>query len=198
MKWAGGASAFSHPCSRRVAGPARDDEAPASSAGHPSIAPTSPRATSAPAEASGADAGALAHWSQPSGRTSSSSGISTTAALGLPVVSGAGEVGGAATATAVVAVVTAAACYGSTSIAGCGSATAAACCTSATTCSSSVVVAPGCGSKSSAPKARRVPPGGDDCVRPQHLGRRKRGARWAPPCEREGKGVRPQLTKKHD
>jgi hypothetical protein len=49
------------PPSRCAAGPARDDEAPAPSAGCPSVAPTSPRATGAPAEALGADTGTLTH-----------------------------------------------------------------------------------------------------------------------------------------
>jgi hypothetical protein len=99
------------------------------------------RATSAPAEASGADTGGLAHWSQPSGGTSSS-GISTTTALGLPAAAGAGEVGGATAATPVIAAVTGAACCGSTAVAGCrGSATAAACCASAATRSGSVASA---------------------------------------------------------
>jgi hypothetical protein len=104
----------------------------------------------APAEASGADTGALAHWSQPGGGTSSSSGISTTAALGLPAAAGAGEVGGAASATAVVAAATGATCCGSTSVAGCcGSATATACNASAATGSGSVVIATGRGSEHS-------------------------------------------------
>jgi hypothetical protein len=150
-KWVGGATACSRPYSKCAAGPARDDEAPAPSAGHPNAATTSPLATSAPAEASGADTGALTHWSQPGGGTSSSSGISTTAALGLPAAAGAGEVGGAATATAVVAAATDTAGCGSTAITGCcGSATAAACCASVATGSGSVVVAAGCGSVASA------------------------------------------------
>jgi hypothetical protein len=115
-----------------------------------SVAPTSPRATSAPAEVSGADTGALAHWSQPCGGSSSSSRISTTAALGLPAGAGTGKVGGAATATAMVATSIDAAGCGSTSVAGCcGSATAAACCAFAATGSGSVVVAAGRGSESS-------------------------------------------------
>jgi hypothetical protein len=72
---------------------------------------------SAPADASGADAGGFARWSQPGGRTSSSSGISTTTALGLPAAMGAGEVGGAATATAAVAAMADAAGCGSTVVA---------------------------------------------------------------------------------
>jgi hypothetical protein len=95
----------------------------------------SPRATSAPAKASGADTSALARWSQPGGGTSSSSGISTTAALGLPAAAGASEVGGAATATAVVAAVTDAACCGSAAVA---------------SCRGSSVTAAGCGSETSA------------------------------------------------
>jgi hypothetical protein len=160
MKWAGGASASSRPCSRRAAGPARDDEAMASSNGRPNVAPTSPRATRAPAEASGADTGALAHWSQPCGGTSSSSGISTTTALGLPAAAGAGEVGGAAIVTAVVAAVTDAAGCGSTSVVGCcGSATATACCASAATGSGSVVVATGRVQHRLGRVRRRPPPG---------------------------------------
>jgi hypothetical protein len=53
MKWAGRASACSCPCSGRATGPARDDEAPTPSAGHPSAAPTSLLATSVPIGASG-------------------------------------------------------------------------------------------------------------------------------------------------
>jgi hypothetical protein len=99
----------------------------------------------------------LAHWSQPDGRTSSSSGISTTAAPGLPAAAGTNEVGGAATATAVVATVIDAAGCGSTSVAGyCGSATATAVCASAATGSVSMVVAAGRGSESST--APREPP----------------------------------------
>jgi hypothetical protein len=61
---------------RRESSARRRGSAP--STGCLSAASTSPRATRAPAEASGADAGGLAHWSQPGGGTSSSSGISTT------------------------------------------------------------------------------------------------------------------------
>jgi hypothetical protein len=106
----------------------------------------SPRATSALAEASGADTGTLAHWSQPGGGTSSSSGISTTAAPELPAAAGTDEVGGAATATAVVAAVVDAGGGGSTTGAACcGSAAVAACCASAATGSGSVVVTAGRG-----------------------------------------------------
>jgi hypothetical protein len=150
MKWASGASACSRSCSRRAVGPAREDEAPAPSAGCPSVAPTSPRATRAPSEASGADTGTLTHWSQPGGGMSSSSGISTTTAHGLSAAAGTSKVGGAATATTVVATVVDAADCGSTSAVGCcGSATATACCASAATGSGSVVVAAGRGSESS-------------------------------------------------
>jgi hypothetical protein len=72
-------------------------------------------------------------------------------------VAGTGEVGGAATATAVVATVIDAACCGSTPVVGCcGSETAVAYCASAATGSSSVVVAAGRGSESSA--TPREPP----------------------------------------
>jgi hypothetical protein len=105
----------------------------------------------------GAGTGALTHWSQPGGRTSSSSGISTTATLGLPAAAGAGEVGGAATATAVAAAVADAASCGSTVVAGCcSSATAAACCASVATGGGSVVVATSCGSETS-PAPREYP-----------------------------------------
>jgi hypothetical protein len=151
MKWAGGASAWSRSCSRRAAGLAHEDEAPAPSSGRPSVAPTSPWVTRAPVEPSGADTDALAHWSQPGGGTSSSSGISTTATPGLPAAASTGEVGGAATATAVVATVVDAAGGGSTTGAACcGSAAVAACYTSAATGSGSVVVTAGRGSVASA------------------------------------------------
>jgi hypothetical protein len=52
-KWADGAPACSRSYSGRVAGLARDDEAPALSAGRPSAAPTSPLTTSAPVGGSG-------------------------------------------------------------------------------------------------------------------------------------------------
>jgi hypothetical protein len=159
MKWAGRASASSCPYSRRFAGLARDDEGPAPSAGPPSAAPMSPRTRSAPAKASGADAGTFAHWSQPSGGTSSSSGISTTAAPGPLAATGTNEVGGTATATAMVATVVDAAGFGSTSAAaGCGSTsaascgsstTAAACRTSAVVGRGTAVVATGCGAVAS-------------------------------------------------
>jgi hypothetical protein len=88
---------------------------------------------------------------------SSSSGISTTATLGLPATAHIGEFGGVVTATAVATTVIDAAGCGSTSVAGCcGSATAAACCTSAATSSGSVVVTTGRGSESST--APREPP----------------------------------------
>jgi hypothetical protein len=126
----------------------------------PLDAPALPRATSAPAKASGADTGTLAHWSQPGGGTSSSSGISIAAAPGPPVAAGTGKVCGAATAAAVVAIVVdaggcdstaAAGCCGSTSAAGCcGFATAAAYRTSATAGCGTVAVATGCGSVASA------------------------------------------------
>jgi hypothetical protein len=173
------------PCSRRAAGPAGDDEASALSAGHPSVAPTSPRATSAPAEASGADAGALAHWSQPGGRMSSSSGISTTAALGLPATAGA--------------------CCGSTSITGCcgSAAAAAACCASAATgrfrsrrhrprleklgCAARAAVAVLAAAHDALVEHRLV-----GRPRPSSAPwQAQEGARWAPPYEHEGKGVRP-------
>jgi hypothetical protein len=198
MKWAGGASASSCPFSRRAAGPARDDEALAPSTGRPNVTPTSPRATRAPAEASGADTGTLAHWSQPSGGTSSSSGISTTAALGLPAAAGTGEVGGAETATAVVAAVTDAAGCSSTSGTGCCvSATVATYCASVATGSGSVVITAGRGSVASA--ALCEPPLAAVAVaawwgRPRPSSapwQAQEGARWAPPCEHEGEGVRP-------
>jgi hypothetical protein len=75
---------------------ARDDDAPAPSAGHPSATPPSSLTMSAPAEASGADAGRLTHWSQPGGGTSSS-GISTTAAWLSSIGAGAGGTDGAMT-----------------------------------------------------------------------------------------------------
>jgi hypothetical protein len=66
-------------------------------------------------------------------------------------VAGADEVGGTATATAVVAAVTDVACCGSTAVASCcGSATVTACCASAAIRSGSVVVAAGCSSETSA------------------------------------------------
>jgi hypothetical protein len=86
-----------------------------------------------------------------------SSGISTTAALGLPAAAGASEVGCTATATAVVAAMTDAACRGSATVTGCrGPTPVATCYASAATRSGSVVVAAGCGSKTSA--APREPP----------------------------------------
>jgi hypothetical protein len=112
--------------------------------------------------------GTLAHWSQPGGETSSSSGISTTTAPGPPAAAGTGEVGGVATATAAVAPIVDAAgcsstsaaggcdstslvgCYGSTSVADrCGSATTAARCASAAA-GNGTVIATGCGSVASA------------------------------------------------
>jgi hypothetical protein len=64
---------------------------------------------------------------------------------------GAGKVGDATTATAVVAAVTDSACCGSTVIASCrGSATVTACCASAATRGGSVVVTAGCVSETSA------------------------------------------------
>jgi hypothetical protein len=137
-----------------------------------------------------------------------SSGISTTTALGLPAAAGAGEVGGAATATAVVAAVTDAACCGSTAVASFhGSATVAACCAYAATRSGFVVVATGCGSETSA-----VPHESPLAVVAMLAASRDtlderclvgtaasdlstlagaRGAQWAPPCEHEGEKVRP-------
>jgi hypothetical protein len=72
---------------------------------------------SAPAEASGTDTGTLTHWSQPGGGASSSSGISITTALGLPAAAGTGEVGGVATAMAMVATAIDAAGFVSTFVA---------------------------------------------------------------------------------
>jgi hypothetical protein len=64
---------------------------------------------------------------------------------------GASEVGGAATATAVVTAVTDTGCCGSTAVAGChDAATDTTCCASAATRGGSVVVATGCGSMTSA------------------------------------------------
>jgi hypothetical protein len=81
----------------------------------------------------------------------SSSGTSTTATRGLPVAAGAGKVDGAATATAVVAVMTIAACCGSAVVDGCrGSMTIAACCASGAARSGSVAIAAYCGSEAAA------------------------------------------------
>jgi hypothetical protein len=112
----------------------------------PSAAPSRPLTTSAPVRGSGADAGRLAHGSQAGGGTSSS-GTSTTAARGLPAAAGAVKVDGAATATAMVAIMTIATCCGSTTIAGYrGSATVAACCGSVAIngCRGSVTIAACC------------------------------------------------------
>jgi hypothetical protein len=154
----------------------------------------------------GADTGGLAHWSQPGGGTSS--GTSTTTALGLPATAGADEVGGAATATPMVASMTDAACYGSTIAARCrGSATVAACCTYAATRSGSEVIAAGCGSvTSAAPRESPLPTAAVLAAARDALDERRlvgtaasdlstltdaRGALWAPPCEHEGEKVRP-------
>jgi hypothetical protein len=160
----GGASAPFSPCSRHAAGPARDDKGPTPSAGRPSAALAPPGATRAPTEGSGANEGVLAQWSQPGGGTSLSSSGITTAAPGPAAAAGTGEVGGVATATAVVATVigtagcgsasaagccgsaSVASCRGSTSVVGCGGSVAAACCASVATGSGSVVVAAGHGS----------------------------------------------------
>jgi hypothetical protein len=147
----------------------------------------------------------------------SSSGISTTTALGLPAAAGVGEVGGAAIATAMVAAMADAACCGSTAVTSCcgstavascrGSALVAACCASAATRGGSVVVAAGCGSEASA--ALRKSPlaavvvlaAARDALDERHLVGTvasdlstlagARGARWAPPCEHEDEKVKP-------
>jgi hypothetical protein len=78
-----------------------------------------------PPRARGLAQGRLTHWSQPGGGTSSS-GISTTAARGLPAAAGAGEVDGAATAVVVVTVMTVAAYNGSVAVTARSDSTAAA------------------------------------------------------------------------
>jgi hypothetical protein len=199
----------------------------------PSAAPSSPLTTNAPVGGSGADAGRLAHWSQPGGGTSSS-GTSTTTARRLPAAAGASKVDGAATATTVVAVMTIAACCGSATVDGCcGSATVAACCgsaavdgcrgsaTVAASCASaaitarigSVAVAACCGSEAAAvprepslaafavltaacdalDERRLVGTAASDL---STLAGARGGARWALPCERESKKVKPSLVSK--
>jgi hypothetical protein len=100
-----------------------------------------------------------------------------------------------------------AACCGSTTVASCrGSATVAACYASAATHNSSVVVAAGCGSETSAapresPLAavvvltvardaldeRRLVGTVASDLTPWQV---REGARWAPPCEREGEKIK--------
>jgi hypothetical protein len=143
-----------------------------------------------PDEASGAEAGRLAHLSQPGGGTSSS-GTSTTAALGLPAAAGADEVDATATATIVVTAMTDAACYGSATVVGYrGSATVAAC------CASEVAAAP----RESSPAVVAVLPAARDTLDQRRLVGMAasdlstlagaRGARWVPPYEREDERVK--------
>jgi hypothetical protein len=140
----------------------------------------------------------------------SSSGISTTTACGLSATASAGNIDGAATATAVVATIAIAACYGSAAIGGCrGSATVAASCasTAAADYRGSVVIATCCGPRPQLCHASpRSPP--SSCSRPPSTpsmsaawwGRPRptsapwqvrEGAQWAPPYECEDEKVKP-------